>query len=78
MTLISPLSVFRAVRVGYIRYQHKISLKSYNLKIESFLFSFGSSFYIKVHFKRRKKNKKHSGSFLSLAITGIDVNDIIR
>ena len=65
---------FSAVMVGYIRYQHTISLKSYDLKIESFLFSFGSSFYI-THFSRRKT---HYGLFLSLAITGIDVNDIIR
>ena len=29
---------FSAVTVGYIRYQHIVSLKSYNLKIESFCF----------------------------------------
>ena len=29
---------FSAVTVGYIRYQHTISLKSYDLKIESFCF----------------------------------------
>ena len=39
------------------------------------MFSFGSSFYIKKHFNRRKI---HSGLFLSYTITGIDVNDIIR
>ena len=31
--------------VGYIRYQHTVSLKLYDLKIESF-FSLESSFYI--------------------------------
>ena len=36
------------VTVGYIRYQHRILLKSYDLKIESFWFLFGSSFYIKT------------------------------
>ena len=29
---------FSAVTVGYIRYQHTVSLKSYDLKIESFCF----------------------------------------
>ena len=29
---------FSAATVGYIRYQHTISLKSYDLKIESFCF----------------------------------------
>ena len=29
---------FSTVSVGYIRYQHTVSLKSYNLKIESFCF----------------------------------------
>ena len=29
---------FSAITVGYIRYQHTISLKSYDLKIESFRF----------------------------------------
>ena len=37
---------FSAVTVGYIRYQHTVSLKLYDLKIESFFFSLGSSFYI--------------------------------
>ena len=38
---------FSAVTVGYIRYQHHtVSLKLYDLKIESF-FSLESSFYIK-------------------------------
>ena len=30
---------FSAVTVGYIRYQHIVSLKLYDLKIESFFFS---------------------------------------
>ena len=30
---------FSAVTVGYIRYQHTVSLKLYDLKIESFFFS---------------------------------------
>ena len=30
---------FSAVMVGYIRYQHTVSLKLYDLKIESFFFS---------------------------------------
>ena len=29
---------FSAVAVGYIRYQHTVPLKSYDLKIESFCF----------------------------------------
>ena len=66
---------FSAVTIGYIRYQHTVSLKLYDLKIESFLFSLDSSFYIK---NLSIKKKIHSGMFLSLAITGIDVNDIIR
>ena len=37
---------FSAVTVGYIRYQHTVSLKLYDLKIES-TFSLDSSFYIK-------------------------------
>ena len=65
---------FSAVTVGYIRYQHTISLKLYDLKIE-FFFSLDSNFYIK---NLSIKKKIHSGLFLSLAITGIDVNDIIR
>ena len=36
MTLNLSLSVFLAVTVGYIRYQHTVSLKLYDLKIESF------------------------------------------
>ena len=39
------------------------------------LFSFGSSFYIK---NISIEEKRHHGLFLSLAITGIDVNDIVR
>ena len=56
------------------------------------MFSFDSSFYItKTTTTKKKKQKKqtkktnisteekiHSGLFLSLAVTGIDVNDIIR
>ena len=38
MTLNSSLSVFSAVTVGYKRYQHTVSLKSNDLKIESFCF----------------------------------------
>ena len=67
---------FSAVTLSYIRYQHTVSLKLYDLKIKSF-FSLDSSFYI----KKKPFNKEkiiHSGLFLSLAITGIDVNDIIR
>ena len=70
MTLNSSLSVFRPLRSLY-------TLQTYYLvKIIWFedrivLFSFGSSFYIK-HFNTRKY------IVLSLAITGIDVNDIIR
>ena len=45
---------FSAVTVGYICYQHTVSLKLYDLKIESF-FSLGSSFYIKKTFQERKK-----------------------
>ena len=37
---------FSAVMVGYIRYQHTVSLKLYDLKIESFFFSLDSSLYI--------------------------------
>ena len=79
MTLNSSLSVFSAVTVGYIRYQHTVSLKLYDLKIESFYFlliAVPSSSYIK-----KPCNKEIKTTFwfvLSLAITGIDVNDIIR
>ena len=38
VTLNSSLSVFLAVMVGYIRYQHTVSLKVYDLKIESVFF----------------------------------------
>ena len=44
---------FSAVTVGYIRYQHTVSLKLYDLKIESF-FSLESSFYIKKPFNKEK------------------------
>ena len=66
---------FSAITVGYIRYQLTVSLKLYDLNIESFLFSLDSSFYIEKPFN---KEKIHSGLFLSLAITSIAVNDIIR
>ena len=47
---------FSAVTVGYIRYQHHtVSLKLYDLKIESFFFSLESSFYIKKTFQYRKE-----------------------
>ena len=68
---------FSTVTVIYIRYQYTVSLKSYTLKIESFCF-----LLVAVSRKKPKKHvnrrKMHSGLFLSLAITGIDVNDIIR
>ena len=76
MTLNSSLVSISAVMVSYIRYQHTVSLKLYDLKIESF-FSLDSSFYIKKNLSI-KKQKINSGLFLSLSITGIDVNDIIR
>ena len=44
---------FSAITVGYIRYQHTVSLKLYDLKIESFL-SLDSSFYIKKLFNKEK------------------------
>ena len=64
---------FSAVTVGY---QHTVSLKLYDLKIESsfFFILVAVSTLIKLSIKK----KIHSGLFLSLAITGIDVNDIIR
>ena len=58
--------------INYISYQCTILLKSDNLKIESFLFSFGSSFYITNYLKRKKYILV---LFLSLAISG---NGIIR
>ena len=69
---------FSALTVGYIRYQHTVSLKKYDLKIESF------SFLVIAVSKKKKKKKKNisteekilSGLFLSLAITGTDVIDI--
>ena len=67
---------FLAVTVGYIRYKHTVSLKLYDLKIESFFFSLDSSFYIKKTFNKEKNTFWFV--FLSLAITGIDINDIIR
>ena len=47
---------FSAFTVGYIRYQHTVSLKLYDLKIESFFFSLDSSFYIKEPFNKEIKN----------------------
>ena len=66
---------FLAVTVSYIRYQHTVSLKLYDMEIESFF-----SLLIAVSTLKNLSIKKkiHSGLFLSLAITGIDVNDIIR
>ena len=66
---------FLAVMVGYIRYQHTDSLKLYDLKIESFFFLLIAVSTLKKTFN---KEKNTSGLFLSLAITGIDVNDVIR
>ena len=66
---------FSAVTVRYIRYQHTVLLKSYDLKIESFCFVLVAVSTLKKHFSGRKI---HSGLSLSLAITVIDVNDIIR
>ena len=66
---------FSAVTVSYIRYQHTVSLKLYDLKIESFFFLLIAVSTLK---KLSIKKKIHFGLFLSLAITGIDVNDIIR
>ena len=45
---------FSAVMVSYLRYQHTVSLKLYDLKIESFFFLF-SSFYIKKPFNKETK-----------------------
>ena len=67
---------FSAVTVGYIRYQHTVSLKLYDLKLDRIVF------FLLIAVSTLKnlsvKKKIHSGLFLSLAITGIDVNDIIR
>ena len=64
-----------AVTLSYIRYQHTVSLKLYDLKIKSFFLLTAVS-TLKKPFNKEKII--HSGLFLSLAITGIDVNDIIR
>ena len=64
---------FSAVTVSYIRYQHTVLLKFYDLKIESFFFLLIAGSTLK---NLSIKKKIHSGLFLSLAITGIDVNDI--
>ena len=45
---------FLAVTASYIRYQNTVSLKLYDLKIESFFFSLDSSFYIKKPFNKEK------------------------
>ena len=43
---------FSAVTVGYIRYQHTVSLKLYDLKLDRIVFfSLDSSFYIKNTFQ---------------------------
>ena len=44
---------FSAVTVGYIRYQHTVSLKLYDLKIESF-FSLGTVSTLKKPFNKEK------------------------
>ena len=56
VTLNSSLSVFSAVMVGYIRYQHTVSLKVYDLKIESFFFSLliAVSTFRNLSIKRKK------------------------
>ena len=65
-----------AVTVGYIRYQHTVSLKSNDLKIESIrLVFFWQQF---LHKNISIEEKIHSDLFLTLPITGIDVIDIIR
>ena len=75
MTLNSSLSC-----VG--RYGWLYTLPAYNFVIiisfedRIVLISFVGSFYIKKHFNRRKNT--FWVYFFSLAITGIDVNDIIR
>ena len=67
MTLNSSLSVFRpSVTVGYIRYQHTVSLKLYDLKMESFFFFIAISTLKNLSIKK----KIHSLLFLSLTITG--------
>ena len=43
-----------ALTLSYIRYQHTVSLKLYDLKIKSF-FSLDSSFYIKKTLSIKKK-----------------------
>ena len=65
---------FSAVTVGYIRYQHTVSLNLYDLKIESVFLLIAVSTLKNLSIKK----KIPSGLFLSLATTGIDVNDIKR
>ena len=65
---------FSAVTLSYIRYQHTVSLKLYDLKIKSFFLLIAVSTLKKKPFNKEKII--HSGLFLSLAITGIDVNDL--
>ena len=67
---------FSAVMVGYIRYQHTVSLTLYDLKIKSFFSLLIAVSTFKKPFNEEKKI--HSDLFLSLAITGIDLNDIIK
>ena len=45
---------FLAITVGYIRYQHTVSLKLYDFLIESFFFSLDSSFFIKKPFDNKE------------------------
>ena len=54
---------FSAVTVGYIRYQHTVSLKLYDLKIESFFFLLKAVSTLKN--LSIKKKKIHSGLFIS-------------
>ena len=65
---------FSALTVGYLRYQHTVLLKSYDLKIESFSFLFEA---VSTKKNITIEEKIHSGLFLSLVITGTHVIDII-
>ena len=68
----SSLSVFRPNSQLYTL-PTLISLKSYDLKMESFCF-----LWVFVLENISIEDKIHNGLFLSLAITGIDVNYIVR
>ena len=65
VTLNSSLSVFLAVTVGYIRYQHTISFKLYDLKIESFCFLLVAVSTLKKTLSIKKKI--HSGLFFTIS-----------